>query len=187
MLHHLPPGNLVSKSGLDLSQMSGFTVVAEKLNFFRYISHFRFVWGVCAVFDGGGVLWGGRGLKHPSMLRVMCGGSVDPHPGCSPQPRHATTSHECSICSSVIPSFCSLSTVWDVWHAWAWWQPVARTPTATETIFTRFLPTCYHTLTLIASPPPPPLSHILSHILSHSLTHTHAHTHMSLQPLHHHH
>jgi hypothetical protein len=34
-------GNLVSKSGLDLSQVSGFTVVAEKLNFFRYISHFR--------------------------------------------------------------------------------------------------------------------------------------------------
>jgi hypothetical protein len=34
-------GNLVSKSGLDLSQTSGFTVVAEKLNFFRYISHFR--------------------------------------------------------------------------------------------------------------------------------------------------
>jgi hypothetical protein len=36
-----PAGNLVSKSGLDLSQVSGFTVVAEKLNFFRYISHFR--------------------------------------------------------------------------------------------------------------------------------------------------
>jgi hypothetical protein len=33
----------VSKSGLDLSQVSGFTVVAEKLNFFRYISHFRCV------------------------------------------------------------------------------------------------------------------------------------------------
>lgn len=39
----LNTGNLVSKSGLDLSQVSGFTVVAEKLNFFRYISHFR--WG----------------------------------------------------------------------------------------------------------------------------------------------
>lgn len=37
----LNTGNLVSKSGLDLSQVSGFTVVAEKLNFFRYISHFR--------------------------------------------------------------------------------------------------------------------------------------------------
>ena len=31
----LNTGNLVSKSGLDLSQASGFTVVAEKLNFFR--------------------------------------------------------------------------------------------------------------------------------------------------------
>lgn len=41
----LNTGNLVSKSGLDLSQVSGFTVVAEKLNFFRYISHFR--WGDC--------------------------------------------------------------------------------------------------------------------------------------------
>ena len=40
----LNTGNLVSKSGLDLSQVSGFTVVAEKLNFFRYISHFRWVW-----------------------------------------------------------------------------------------------------------------------------------------------
>jgi DNA-directed RNA polymerase I subunit RPA2 len=39
----LNTGNLVSKSGLDLSQVSGFTVVAEKLNFFRYISHFRWV------------------------------------------------------------------------------------------------------------------------------------------------
>ena len=31
----LNTGNLVSKSGLDLSQATGFTVVAEKLNFFR--------------------------------------------------------------------------------------------------------------------------------------------------------
>eukprot|EP00201_Polytomella_parva_P019467 CAMPEP_0175041304 /NCGR_PEP_ID=MMETSP0052_2-20121109/1831_1 /TAXON_ID=51329 ORGANISM="Polytomella parva, Strain SAG 63-3" /NCGR_SAMPLE_ID=MMETSP0052_2 /ASSEMBLY_ACC=CAM_ASM_000194 /LENGTH=1341 /DNA_ID=CAMNT_0016303785 /DNA_START=27 /DNA_END=4052 /DNA_ORIENTATION=+ len=36
-------GNLVSKSGLDLSQATGYTVVAEKLNFFRYLSHFRSV------------------------------------------------------------------------------------------------------------------------------------------------
>lgn len=36
-------GNLVSKSGLDLQQSNGFTVVAERLNFFRYISHFRSV------------------------------------------------------------------------------------------------------------------------------------------------
>jgi hypothetical protein len=32
----LNTGNLVSRSGLDLSQASGFTIVAEKLNFFRY-------------------------------------------------------------------------------------------------------------------------------------------------------
>jgi hypothetical protein len=48
-------GNLVSKSGLDLSQVSGFTVVAEKLNFFRYISHFRCA-AVCV--RGGGGLCG---------------------------------------------------------------------------------------------------------------------------------
>ncbi len=35
MEYMLNTGNLVSKSGLDLSQNSGFTVVAEKLNFFR--------------------------------------------------------------------------------------------------------------------------------------------------------
>ncbi|KAG1670388.1 hypothetical protein FOA52_000148 [Chlamydomonas sp. UWO 241] len=39
----LNTGNLVSKSGLDLSQATGFTIVAEKLNFFRYLSHFRSV------------------------------------------------------------------------------------------------------------------------------------------------
>ncbi|EJD43534.1 beta and beta-prime subunits of DNA dependent RNA-polymerase [Auricularia subglabra TFB-10046 SS5] len=36
-------GNLVSPSGLDLQQASGFTIVAEKLNWHRYISHFRCV------------------------------------------------------------------------------------------------------------------------------------------------
>ena len=41
--YFLSTGNLVSKSGLDLSQTSGFTVVAEKLNYFRYISHYRSV------------------------------------------------------------------------------------------------------------------------------------------------
>lgn len=35
MEYMLNTGNLVSKSGLDLSQAAGFTVVAEKLNFFR--------------------------------------------------------------------------------------------------------------------------------------------------------
>lgn len=32
----LNTGNLVSRSGLDLSQSTGFTVVAEKLNYFRW-------------------------------------------------------------------------------------------------------------------------------------------------------
>ena len=39
--YFLATGNLVSKSGLGLSQTSGFTIVAEKLNYLRYISHFR--------------------------------------------------------------------------------------------------------------------------------------------------
>lgn len=39
----LNTGNLLSRSGLDLQQASGFTVVAERLNFFRYLSHFRSV------------------------------------------------------------------------------------------------------------------------------------------------
>ncbi|TEB30121.1 DNA-directed RNA polymerase I polypeptide 2 [Coprinellus micaceus] len=37
----LATGNLVSPTGLDLQQASGFTIVAEKLNWLRYISHFR--------------------------------------------------------------------------------------------------------------------------------------------------
>ncbi|KZT06510.1 beta and beta-prime subunits of DNA dependent RNA-polymerase [Laetiporus sulphureus 93-53] len=37
----LATGNLISPSGLDLQQTSGFTIVAEKLNWQRYISHFR--------------------------------------------------------------------------------------------------------------------------------------------------
>ncbi|KAF8638614.1 hypothetical protein AX17_002155 [Amanita inopinata Kibby_2008] len=37
----LATGNLVSPSGLDLQQASGFTIIAEKLNWLRYISHFR--------------------------------------------------------------------------------------------------------------------------------------------------
>ncbi|CDK25868.1 unnamed protein product [Kuraishia capsulata CBS 1993] len=39
----LSTGNLVSQSGLDLQQVSGYTVVAEKINFHRFISHFRMV------------------------------------------------------------------------------------------------------------------------------------------------
>ncbi|KAI0717958.1 beta and beta-prime subunits of DNA dependent RNA-polymerase [Fomitopsis betulina] len=41
MSNFLATGNLVSPSGLDLQQTSGFTIVAEKLNWQRYISHFR--------------------------------------------------------------------------------------------------------------------------------------------------
>lgn len=39
----LNTGNLASRSGLDLSQSTGFTVIAEKLNFHRYLAHFRAV------------------------------------------------------------------------------------------------------------------------------------------------
>ena len=41
--YFMATGNIVSPTGLDLMQTSGFTVVADKLNFFRYISHFRCV------------------------------------------------------------------------------------------------------------------------------------------------
>lgn len=43
MEYFLATGNLVSHTGLDLQQSSGYTVVAEKLNFLRYVSHFRSV------------------------------------------------------------------------------------------------------------------------------------------------
>lgn len=43
MEYFLATGNLNSPTGLDLQQTSGFTVVAEKLNFYRFISHFRCV------------------------------------------------------------------------------------------------------------------------------------------------
>ena len=39
--YFLSTGNLVSQTGLDQSQTSGFTIVAEKINFYRFISHFR--------------------------------------------------------------------------------------------------------------------------------------------------
>ncbi|WFD41469.1 DNA-directed RNA polymerase [Malassezia psittaci] len=39
----LATGNLSSPSGLDLQQVGGFTIVAEKLNFYRYLAHFRSV------------------------------------------------------------------------------------------------------------------------------------------------
>lgn len=43
MAYLLATGNLVSRSGMGLSQTSGFTIVAEKLNFLRHLSHFRSV------------------------------------------------------------------------------------------------------------------------------------------------
>ena len=39
--HFLATGTLVSKSNLDLMQTTGFTIVADKLNNTRYLSHFR--------------------------------------------------------------------------------------------------------------------------------------------------
>lgn len=41
--YFLATGNLASPTGLDMQQVSGFTVVAEKINFYRFISHFRMV------------------------------------------------------------------------------------------------------------------------------------------------
>ncbi|KAK2177567.1 hypothetical protein NP493_591g01025 [Ridgeia piscesae] len=41
MEYFLATGNLVSRTGLGLMQVAGLTVVADKLNFFRYVSHFR--------------------------------------------------------------------------------------------------------------------------------------------------
>lgn len=43
MEYFLSTGNLVSPTGLDLQQVSGYTVVAEKINFYRFISHFRMI------------------------------------------------------------------------------------------------------------------------------------------------
>ena len=41
--YFLSTGNLVSPSGLDLQQASGLTVVAERINFLRFLSYFRMV------------------------------------------------------------------------------------------------------------------------------------------------
>ena len=43
MEYFMSTGNLISSSGLDLQQTSGYTVVAEKINLYRFISHFRMV------------------------------------------------------------------------------------------------------------------------------------------------
>jgi len=39
----LATGNLISRTGLGLSQTTGFSIVAERLNFLRFLSHFRSV------------------------------------------------------------------------------------------------------------------------------------------------
>lgn len=39
----LATGNLISPTGLGLQQTAGFTIVAEKLNFYRFLAHFRCV------------------------------------------------------------------------------------------------------------------------------------------------
>jgi DNA-directed RNA polymerase I subunit RPA2 len=41
--YFLATGNVVSSSGLDLMQTSGFTIIAERINFLRYCSHFQSV------------------------------------------------------------------------------------------------------------------------------------------------
>ena len=41
--YFLATGNIVSSTGLDLMQVAGYTIVAEKLNHWRYLSHFRSV------------------------------------------------------------------------------------------------------------------------------------------------
>ncbi|ETV99767.1 hypothetical protein H310_07819 [Aphanomyces invadans] len=43
LTYFLNTGNLRTTSGLDLMQLAGYTVVAEKLNYYRYFSHFRSV------------------------------------------------------------------------------------------------------------------------------------------------
>ncbi|XP_059177244.1 DNA-directed RNA polymerase I subunit RPA2-like [Physella acuta] len=43
MEYILSTGNLISRTGLGLMQSRGFSVIADKLNFFRYVSHFRAV------------------------------------------------------------------------------------------------------------------------------------------------
>nr|ALK02048.1 RNA polymerase I second largest subunit [Starmerella magnoliae] len=43
MQYFISTGNLVSPTGLDLQQTSGFTVVAERINFHRFLAHFRMV------------------------------------------------------------------------------------------------------------------------------------------------
>lgn len=43
MEYFLATGNIISRTGLDLQQAGGFSIIAEKLNNMRYVSHFRSV------------------------------------------------------------------------------------------------------------------------------------------------
>lgn len=43
MSYFLATGNLVSPTGLDMMQVTGLATVVEKINFYRFISHFRMV------------------------------------------------------------------------------------------------------------------------------------------------
>jgi DNA-directed RNA polymerase I subunit RPA2 len=43
MEYFLATGNLLSRTGLDLKQQAGYSIAAERLNIFRYVSHFRSV------------------------------------------------------------------------------------------------------------------------------------------------
>ena len=43
MEYFLATGNLLSRTGLDLKQQVGYCIAAERLNVFRYVSHFRSV------------------------------------------------------------------------------------------------------------------------------------------------
>ncbi len=40
MRYFLATGNVISQTGLDLMQVSGYTILADKLNYHRYLSHF---------------------------------------------------------------------------------------------------------------------------------------------------
>ena len=41
MEYFLATGNLRSNTGLDLMQVTGYTIVAERLNYLRFLSHLR--------------------------------------------------------------------------------------------------------------------------------------------------
>ncbi len=43
MEYFLATGNLISKHGLGILQTTGFSIIADKLNYMRYLSHFRSV------------------------------------------------------------------------------------------------------------------------------------------------